>query len=78
MKVHGTKYKVTERRCFEGMAAFNQRCIQTDIPLPGGQTGKSNTCFCTSELCNTASFPVHGSVLTLFISIAAILLQTMI
>ena len=78
MKFLGTEYKVTERRCVEGLAAISPKCIQTDVPLDGGQTGKANMCLCTSELCNTASFPVHGSVLILFISIAAILLQTMI
>ena len=78
MKFLGTEYKVTERRCVEGLAAISPKCIQTDVPLDGGQTGKANMCLCTSELCNTASFSVHGSILTLFVSTIAIVLQKIV
>ena len=78
MKFLGKEYEFAERRCVEGLAAISPKCIPTDVPLDGGQTGKANMCLCTSELCNTASFPAHGSMLTIFVSLAAILLQKMI
>merc|ERR1712126_403866 len=78
MKFLGKEYKFSERRCVEGLAAISPKCIPTDVPLDGGQTGKANMCLCASELCNTASFSVQGSILTLFVSIVAIVLKKMI
>ena len=78
MNLLGSDYNIVARQCMEGLGALGGKCIGTEVPGQGGKSVQAQMCLCNSDQCNTASFPIQASLITLFVSIASILVQKLI
>ena len=78
MNLLGSDYNIVARQCMEGLGALGGKCIGTEVPGQGGKSVQAQMCLCNSDQCNAASFPIQATFITIFVSIASILLQKLI
>ena len=78
MNLLGSDYNIIARQCMEGLGALGGKCIGTEVPGQGGKSVQAQMCLCNSDQCNTASFPIQATFVTIFVSIVSILVQKLI
>ena len=77
MNLLGADYNIIARQCMEGLGPLGGKCnggrgtYSTGIVVPGqrGKSVQAKMCLCNSDQCNTTSFPIQATLITVFVSI---------